>query len=342
MPSTSVVLATASYDSLIRFWEAPTGMCLRQISFAESQVNRMAISPDKLWLAAAGNPHVRIFDIANAKSTAPVSSYDGHKGNVTAVGYRRDGQWLYSGSEDGTIQIWDMRSGRIANYHVPVPAPVNSVALHPDQLHVYCVDQDGRLQVWDLMAAKCMTEIVVDKESAARAVSVSNDGEYCAVSTSKGECHVFALERAPSHAATPTTTATTSTTATASTSTSAAAPPDHSKRSGEFPMLVTTIKAHDSHILQTLFSPDSQYLATTSADRNVKLWAVNREFQQHKNLQGHQRWVWDCAFSADSAYLITGSSDASARLWDLSNGETLKQYSCGNKAVSCVALNDCN
>ena len=56
----SVVLATAGYDHKICFWEAPSGRCNRVIKFSDSQVNRLEISPDKQFIAAAGNPVIRL------------------------------------------------------------------------------------------------------------------------------------------------------------------------------------------------------------------------------------------------------------------------------------------
>jgi WD40 repeat protein len=35
--------------------------------------------------------------------------YEGHTGNVTAVGFSCDGSWMYSGGEDETVKIWDVR-----------------------------------------------------------------------------------------------------------------------------------------------------------------------------------------------------------------------------------------
>lgn len=60
----SVILVTAGYDHTIRFWEAWSGICSRTIQHPDSQVNRLAISPDKRFLAAAANMHVRLYDVA--------------------------------------------------------------------------------------------------------------------------------------------------------------------------------------------------------------------------------------------------------------------------------------
>jgi target of rapamycin complex subunit LST8 len=103
-----------------------------------------------------------------------------------------------------------------------------------------------------------------------------------------------------------------------------------------------TFSAHKTYVLKALFSPNSRLLATTSADKSVKLWNVNKDgtMEMARSLKGHERWVWDCVFSADSAYIVTASSDQTARLWDVAHGETIRQYTGHLKAVVCVALQD--
>ena len=56
-----VLLATAGYDHTIRFWEAPSGICYKTMQHPDSQVNKLEITPDKHYIAAAGNPSLRIF-----------------------------------------------------------------------------------------------------------------------------------------------------------------------------------------------------------------------------------------------------------------------------------------
>ncbi|KAF5193487.1 Target of rapamycin complex subunit lst8 [Thalictrum thalictroides] len=132
MSQPSVILATAGYDHTIRFWEAKSGRCYRTIQYPDSQVNRLEITPDKQYPSAAGNPHIRLFEV-NSNSPQPVMSYGSHTSNVMAVGFQCDGNWMYSGSEDGTVKIWDLRApGCQREYESR--ATVNTVVLHPNQM----------------------------------------------------------------------------------------------------------------------------------------------------------------------------------------------------------------
>ena len=35
--------------------------------------------------------------------------YNGISKNITAVGFCENGKWMYTGGEDGTARIWDLR-----------------------------------------------------------------------------------------------------------------------------------------------------------------------------------------------------------------------------------------
>merc|ERR1711916_113082 len=115
----------------------PSGMCHRTIQHPDSQVNTLAITPDREHLAAAGNPSVRMYEV-HTQHANPVTSYDGHSGNVTSVGFHSECKWLYTGSEDGTVKVWDMRAAGCSREY-DVGAPVNSALLHPN---------DGALSVY--------------------------------------------------------------------------------------------------------------------------------------------------------------------------------------------------
>lgn len=39
-----------------------------------------------------------------------IASLEGHTTNVTAVAFQHQSKWLVSGSEDGTLKLWDLRA----------------------------------------------------------------------------------------------------------------------------------------------------------------------------------------------------------------------------------------
>ena len=85
--------------------------------------------------SAAGNPAIRLFEV-NTNNPQPITSFEGHSNNVTAVGFERDGRWMYSGSEDGTVKIWDLRASGFQREYESRGA-VNSVVLHPNQVRCF-------------------------------------------------------------------------------------------------------------------------------------------------------------------------------------------------------------
>lgn len=61
-----------------------------------AQVNKLEITSDKKLIAAAGNSHIKLFDV-NSNSPQETFLYEGHQGNVTAVGFQKDNRWMYTG-----------------------------------------------------------------------------------------------------------------------------------------------------------------------------------------------------------------------------------------------------
>jgi len=70
-------------------------------------------------------------------------------------------RYLYSGSEDGTVKIFDLRSPSFSR-SFDCKAPVNCVAHHPTRNEIVSGDQSGAVKVWDLNSSKCINEIVPD------------------------------------------------------------------------------------------------------------------------------------------------------------------------------------
>lgn len=122
------------------------------------QVNKLEITADKQYIAAAGNPHIKLFEV-NANDPQPVSSYDGHTGNVTAVGFQKDSKWMFTGAT---------RHCHITPRSIPLAGPGHAAHVGNllPQLRPACSrlrpaatgGEDGMVKVWDLRAPGCQRE----------------------------------------------------------------------------------------------------------------------------------------------------------------------------------------
>ncbi|KAJ2740847.1 TOR complex subunit lst8 [Coemansia sp. BCRC 34301] len=329
MDESPVILVTAGYDNTIRMWDALKSTCTRTIMYTESQINRMALSSDKHYLAVAGNPRISLYDVFGS-SEQPVLSLDGHKGNVTAVEFTQDYKFLATSSEDKTIRWWDIYAGSCKRV-MENGSIVNDLAIHPDtrqELIISC-DQKGRVRVWGISRKEILCQAVPQPDVAVRSVAVSPDGRLVVAGNNLGQLFVYRLTI------------------------------DSSPQTGRIVELepYTEFEAHpDERITRVLFSSNGLYLATCSSDRTAKLWQLSERVAPARDgskeeivqagaelvhcLNYHHRWVWDAAFSSDSGYLVTVSSDTHAALWDVSTGTVIREFKGHGKAVVCVALND--
>ena len=157
-----------------RFWEALSGICSRTIQHPDSQVNRLCISPDKRFLAAAGHSTVKLFDIRST-NPVPLLMLEGHQGNITGVAFHCEGKWMVTSSEDGTVKIWETRTGNIQRSYTH-GSPVNDVVIHPNQGEIISCDRGGSIRIWDLAENNCSHQLIPEEEVSVSSVTVASDG----------------------------------------------------------------------------------------------------------------------------------------------------------------------
>jgi WD40 repeat protein len=79
-------------------------------------------------------------------------------------------------------------------------------------------------------------------------------------------------------------------------------------------------KGHELAVLSVAISPDSNYVATASRDKSVKLWEVSTG-REVRSFLGHDLSVTSVEFSPDGKSLATGSNDKTVKIWEIESGK---------------------
>jgi WD40 repeat protein/nucleoside phosphorylase len=92
-----------------------------------------------------------------------------------------------------------------------------------------------------------------------------------------------------------------------------------------------TYRRHSDWVIAVTWSPDSNRIASASADKTVQVWNVTDGGQVYI-YRGHSDFVYAVAWSPDGRRIASGSGDGTVQVWDAVNGERLFTYSGHIKA----------
>lgn len=126
---------------------------------------------------------MKLYDIKSTNPN-PLLTFEGHTGNITGVAFHCEGKWMVTSSEDGTVKIWETRTGSIQrSYNHGCPA--NDVVIHPNQGEIISCDRSGSVRVWDLAENTCAHQLIPEEDVSVSSVTVASDGSLlCAANNS--------------------------------------------------------------------------------------------------------------------------------------------------------------
>ncbi len=290
-----------------------------------------------------------------AGRSLPVRTLKGHTSYVNGVAISGDSQRIASGSDDGTIRMWGMATGRCTNtWEANGGSWVYCVAFSADgkqlasggrgdyTIKLWGVDEGATQTPTELRTLKGHTDSVNDVKFSGdgthRLASGSHDGTMRIWSVPTGEvlcvcsghggkwvnCVAWSLDG--KHVA--------------------SGGDDGAVQlwDASAGTLATQqpLRGHTSWVTCLVFSNVTRgLLASGSADETIIMWTIVEEGGEVKatvtsTLTGHTGGVWGIALSPDDVYVASASYDETVRVWEVATGQPLRVLQGHTDYVTCA------
>jgi WD40 repeat protein len=317
---------TGGADDRVRVWSGQSGRRVHTLTEQTGNAVAVAFSPDGEWVASASaDGTARIW---KSSDWGLIASLTGHTNALTDVAFSADGEHVVTTGRDGTARVSHTASGDelfvLAGHRGPVAsAAFSGIAESP----IVTSGLDGTTRTWDAVFQPPLGPLA---RFGAPITSIAVDGDIHA-RTSAGLEHVLALsdgtrigampvpKRRPRRVVGPDGTAATMRGTTVVL-----------RKDGR-----SLVLRHRDRVNSIAFSPSGRLLATSSRDRDARIWNVRTG--ELVRVFPHNTAARDAQFSPDGRWLVTAALRAS--LWDANEGTNIARLK-GHEGVVTAATFD--
>jgi len=268
-----------------------------------------------------------------------VRNLEGHNGSVRAVAISPDGKIAVSGSEDGTLKLWDLSTGKALNTLEGHRDTVNSVAISSDGKIAVSGSEDDTLKLWDLSTGEALNTLT-DHSDVVNSVAISPDGKTAVSGSSDMTLKLWNLPSGK----TPNTLEghthwVTAVAISPDGKTAVSGSWDHTLKLWNLSTgkVLYTLGGHSDTVRAVAISPDGKIAVSGSEDGTLKLWDLSTG-KAMNTLEGHSDLVTVVAFSQDGQTAVSCSRDHTLKLWDLSTGKAMNTLEGHSYWVTAVAI----
>jgi WD40 repeat protein len=223
-------------DHSVRVWDVGSRNELATMRGHADRIHAIAFSPDGKYLVTGSSDQTaRVWDTARATELATLRPTGGiplRAVPVTAVAMSADNQHVAVGGVDGTVTMFDGKSGHERFKMSGHEEPITSLAFTADGARLASSDYDKTIKIWDARNNRELRTLRGYSYPATK-VAFSADGKRLAISYEDGSFKVWDAENGNDR---------------------------------------MSVRGHLESANDLVFSPDGARIATASADGTVKIW----------------------------------------------------------------------
>ncbi|MBH8572124.1 serine/threonine protein kinase [Nostocaceae cyanobacterium CENA369] len=153
------ILASGSWDKNIKLWNVNTGAEICTLTGHQLQISSVAFSPQGQLLASASfDRTIRLWQLAaieTAQGELPnrpcytlSGILSGHTRAVLTIAFSPDGKVLATGSDDNTIKLWEVNTGRLISTMFGHSWSVVAIAFTVDGETLISASWDKTVKLW--------------------------------------------------------------------------------------------------------------------------------------------------------------------------------------------------
>jgi WD40 repeat protein len=153
------LLAAGSRDGAVYVWDVASRTTVAVLRGKDAGAPPdIVFSPDGRWLAAGEENADKMICIWDLQTRKPIQFLRGHRGTIFSLAVSTDGKLLASGSEDGTIRLWDTRTWKEVGL-LKHESNVYGLAFSPDGTRLAAGCGDSVIRLWDVATRQDVAEL---------------------------------------------------------------------------------------------------------------------------------------------------------------------------------------